>query len=225
MGTLSSLSAEEVQAIATALASISPPVTVDGVALYADNCAGCHDPLATSTKGGKSATAIQLAINADTGNMGTLSNLSTEEVQAIATALVSISPPVTIDGVALYADNCASCHDPLATSTKGGKSATAIQSAINADTGNMGTLSSLSTEEVQAIATALASISPPVTIDGVALYAQDCADCHNPLATSEKAGASAAAIQTAIDNDRGGMASLSSLTTEQLQAIATALAP
>jgi mono/diheme cytochrome c family protein len=70
------------------------------------------------------------------------------------------SPIVTattsaVDGYALYAANCASCHNPIATSTKIGVSASAIQSAISG-VGAMESLSTLSTAQIQAIAAVLA---------------------------------------------------------------------
>ncbi|MFZ4438597.1 MAG: DUF5666 domain-containing protein [Syntrophales bacterium] len=58
----------------------------------------------------------------------------------------------------------------------------------------------------------------PVTpaLDGAALYAQNCTGCHG----SGKRGKSAAATQSAINSNRGGMGSLSSLTPEEIAAIA-----
>jgi len=53
---------------------------------------GCHGPLATSSKLGRTAKQIQGAINAGTGGMGSLSNLTSAQVQAIAAALAQQSP-------------------------------------------------------------------------------------------------------------------------------------
>ena len=61
---------------------------------------------------------------------------------------------IEIDGFALYADNCASCHNPIEMSSKQGKSASQIKNAI-LNIGSMNTLSSLSDEEIQAISDAL----------------------------------------------------------------------
>ena len=61
--------------------------------------------------------------------------------------------------------------------------------------------------------------------DGPALYEQNCASCHGPLATSNKRGASAAAIQTAINNNVGSMLTVGFLIPVEVNAIATALAP
>ncbi|MDA8078079.1 MAG: c-type cytochrome [Nitrospiraceae bacterium] len=139
------------------------------------------------------------------------------------------------DGVTLYAQNCSGCHGLLASSSVKGASAGLIQNAINSNTGGMGSLSSLTPTDIQAIAAALSPAAtpppptttpppttPPPTADGAALYGQYCASCHGPLASSAKAGANAARIQGAI-NTIGTMNGLSSLTAAQVQAIATAL--
>jgi hypothetical protein len=63
------------------------------------------------------------------------------------------------------------------------------------------------------------------TFDGAALYGQHCAACHGALANSDVSGASASAIQIVIDTNVAGMGSLSSLTAEEVQAIANALSP
>jgi mono/diheme cytochrome c family protein len=65
--------------------------------------------------------------------------------------------------------------------------------------------------------------TPPPSTDGAALYTQYCAGCHGALASSSKKGATATQIQNAI-NSVGAMSSLKSLTSAQVQAIATALA-
>jgi len=60
---------------------------LDGVALYATNCDGCHNSLANSSKHNRTATQIQNAINANRGGMGSLSTLTSAEVQAISDVL------------------------------------------------------------------------------------------------------------------------------------------
>src|SRR5512143_390981 len=62
-------------------------------------------------------------------------------------------------------------------------------------------------------------------IDGAALYNSDCSGCHGSLAASGKKGASVSQIQDAIAHNWGGMGAFASLTTDQLKAITTALAP
>ncbi|MCY2931128.1 MAG: hypothetical protein NTV86_16890 [Planctomycetota bacterium] len=68
---------------------------------------------------------------------------------------------------------------------------------------------------------AVATQCPP-TPNGATLYASSCS-CHGPLAQSSKRGASAGAIQSAINSNRGGMGFLSGLTPAQVAAIAAAL--
>jgi len=178
------LTAVEVQSIAGALAvtpptTTPPPVTtVDGAALYASNCAGCHGPLATSGKTGITLVRLQNAIGNNTGNMGFLSTLNGVQQQAIVTALTPATPPPTppptpvTDGATLYANNCASCHGPLATSAKAGATAARTQTAINNNTGGMGSLSALTSTQVSAIASVLAAVAPPPTPTPA------CGSCH-----------------------------------------------
>ena len=62
-------------------------------------------------------------------------------------------------------------------------------------------------------------------VDGVTLYGTNCQNCHNALASSnqEHVGASAAQIQTGINNNSGGMGSLT-LTTAEVSAISDVMA-
>ncbi len=232
MGFLSTLTTEEVQAIADALPAappVDPTQPVDGAALYSTSCASCHGTLANTNKPGRTATAIQTAIDQNVGNMGFLSTLTTEEVQAIADVLPAappVDPTQPVDGAALYSTSCASCHGTLANTNKPGRTATAIQTAIDQNVGNMGFLSTLTTEEVQAIADVLPAappVDPTQPVDGAALYSTSCASCHGTLADTNKPGRTATAIQTAIDQNVGNMGFLSTLTTEEVQAIADVL--
>jgi hypothetical protein len=54
-------------------------------------------------------------------------------------------------------------------------------------------------------------------------YASSCAGCHGQLSTSSKKGASASNIQSAINNNKGNMGVLSSLTPAEVNAIAVEL--
>lgn len=267
MGSLSTLTATEVQAISNALGgapapSTTPvpgpapvptpapmptpaPTSIDGAALYAANCAGCHGALASSSKKGITLARLQSAISGNIGGMGYLSSLSSAQQQAIVNALAVSAPapapspspapapapapapsPTPVDGATLYANNCASCHGPLATSSKRGATLARLQSAISGNVGGMGYLSSLSAADVQAIINALAVSSPapaPAPTDGATLYGTYCAGCHGTLAKSSVRGSSASSIQSAITGNKGGMGYLSTLTATQIQNIANAL--
>ena len=60
------------------------------------------------------------------------------------------------DGAILYEFACAACHKDLASSKVSGESVKDIQKKINENEGGMGPLRVLSTQEIQAIAAALA---------------------------------------------------------------------
>ena len=250
MSALSNLTAAQVLAIASALTTATPPPAACTYtyatwgACQSNNTQSRN--LLTSTPAGctgtpvltQSCTYVPPSPSACTytydawgacqsNNTQTRNLLTSTPTGCTGTPALSQSctyvPPV-IDGAALYAGNCSSCHGALATSSKQGRTAAQIQSAINGNTGGMGSLSSLSTAQVQAIATALAiTTPPPPVIDGAALYASNCSGCHGAIATTSKRGRTAAQIQSAISSNRGGMGSLSSLTTAQIQAIATAI--
>jgi len=137
---------------------------LDGSELYDLVCSGCHSVLADSEVKGESAAEIQKEINENKGGMGPLVVLKTELIQSIAVALGGDSTPLpppadgvppSTDGVALYTQNCASCHGGLANSDKQGTTAALIQSAIDTNTGGMGSLGALNTQQVQTIAAAL----------------------------------------------------------------------
>ncbi|MBI5189787.1 MAG: hypothetical protein HZA22_03810, partial [Nitrospirae bacterium] len=197
--------------------------TPDGAALYAGECEPCHGTLANSTKKNRSAAQIQAAINGDAGGMGYITYLAAADIQAIATAL-STGAPAPVTGPELYTSYCSGCHGALASSTKKNRTAAQTQAAINGNIGGMGSLTSLTAAQVQLIATALTSATPsPVVVDGPTLYANNCAGCHNALATTNKPGRTAAQITSAITGNVGGMGYLSTLNATQITAIANAL--
>lgn len=90
-------SAGEGAASAPASATTGAPAVLDGLALYNQYCNGCHG----TAKMGRTAAAIQGAITANIGAMGSLSSLSAAQISAIAatTAPVVTPPPA-----------CGSCH-------------------------------------------------------------------------------------------------------------------
>jgi mono/diheme cytochrome c family protein len=167
MRSLSSLTSAQIQEITSALSSTvitpAPSTTAGtGASLYAQYCAGCHGQLTSTTKPNRTAAQIATAISS-VGSMSSLSSLTTAQIQSIAAALASPmttpAPTTSVStGAQLYAQYCAGCHNPLTSSTKIGRTASQITSAIN-NVGSMNSLSSLSTTQIQAIATALVSPS------------------------------------------------------------------
>jgi len=78
-----------------------PVSGTDGAALYASYCASCHQPLASSSKGGATLARTQAAIAGNVGGMGFLSSLSTAQLEAIVAALAPLVPSTAA---------CGSCH-------------------------------------------------------------------------------------------------------------------
>lgn len=235
-----SLTIAQLQAIAPFLATVTgltsaTPAPPDGTTLYTTNCAGCHGPIASSSKLGATTVRVQSAIAGNFGGMGSLSNsLTLNQIQAIATALTplsSVTPTTTgsisggtttTNGTTLYATDCAGCHGALATSSKLGATTARIQSAISSNTGGMSSFSSLSTTDIQAISTALtgtgttAGTTTPAS-DGATLFNTYCASCHSNMGST-----SVSSIQSNIRSE-SRMNSLSSLTAAELQSISTYL--
>jgi mono/diheme cytochrome c family protein len=171
-GLATSLSAQQITLIANTLAGVTPPaVPVDGPGLYAANCASCHGALASSLKGGATVARINAGIAANPAQMGGFaSSLNAQQITLIANALAGVTPPIPVDGPGLYGVFCSACHNPLATSTKGGATAAKIQQEItNNRNGVMGAanLAALTPTQIGLIATALAPIAPPA-----------CGTCH-----------------------------------------------
>jgi mono/diheme cytochrome c family protein len=232
MGSLSGLSTSDIQSISAAIPLTASAPPTDGAGLYTANCAGCHGPLATSTKLGATIVRIQNAIASNAGSatgpgMGRLSTLSAANLQAIVVALNQTpgTPPApSLDGATIYANNCAGCHGPLATSSKKGLTLARFTAAVttNSATTGMGYLSTLTTAQVEALIAVLPAVTPTPGVTPT--YANTCATCHGPLATSPKAGKSASAISAAIAANTGGMGSLSTLTATDIANIAAELA-
>jgi mono/diheme cytochrome c family protein len=234
MGYLSTLSTAEITALVDFLTTTTttptptPTTPPDGATIYATNCAGCHGPLATSTKSNMTVARFNASVSSNgVSAMGYLSSLSVADIAALVNALVKApDPTVTVS----YATACASCHGALNSSTKGGKTAAQIQAAITSNAGGtaggMGYLSSLSSSQVSAIALELVGIAPPVVADtGTALYTAYCQGCHGLYTASGKGGKTTQLIQAAITNNTGNMKTtdLQSLTTTQIGLIATLL--
>jgi mono/diheme cytochrome c family protein len=176
MDAFANLTVDQLQAIATALSATvtatpdtttaTPPAStsLDGAALYTANCSSCHGPLATSSKKGATAAMIQTGISGNYGGMGQFSILTTAQIQALAAALGSTTAaptPAGTEGATLYTTYCSSCHGALAASSKAGRTAAQIQTAIGS-VSQMGSIS-LTTTQIQAIATALGTATPSST--------------------------------------------------------------
>ncbi len=154
MKNLSVLTDAQRKAIADSLVG-TPISTLDGALLYATYCAGCHGPLATSSKIGALLNQLLAGVN-NVPEMKNLSQLSDPQKQAIITALAG-TPNPNPDGKELYTNTCAKCHGPFANSNVGGKPVSEITQAIGEVT-QMKYLSSLTAIQIKAIANALKSI-------------------------------------------------------------------
>jgi mono/diheme cytochrome c family protein len=76
---------------------------------------------------------------------------------------VTPPPPPAIDGAALYASKCASCHSAINAISRmpaSSRNAADFRRAINANRGGMGFLSTLTDAQLQAIAAAIAAANP-----------------------------------------------------------------
>jgi mono/diheme cytochrome c family protein len=184
-----------------------------GASLYSKNCEGCHGLLLSSTKLGADGIRIQNAVTNNTGGMGYLATLTAPELQEIVNTIALVPT-----GAVLYTSNCLSCHGPLYSTVKSGADNIRIQNAIANNIGGMGTMSTLTPLQLQAIVSALAA-APGGTLQ----YVNNCAGCHGVISTSAKSGADQNRIQNAITSNTGGMGFLTSLLAADIQAIAAVL--
>lgn len=138
-----------------------PSQVVRGENLYAENCASCHGILSDSTKKQASPDRILAAINSVPG-MENLRGLSRADIEAIAIAL-GAEEDSKMEGVQLYASNCASCHGPLQKSQKLNNTAAQIKTAI----ANQPTMKNLklSDSQIEKIAAALAAAGAPTSAE------------------------------------------------------------
>ena len=121
-----------------------------GGVLYEKNCYNCHS---NDKRGQNPMNAVFNASQTSAVRSPGSAPLSTA---AAATPDPNYTPAASItpDGAALYASLCASCHNPLATSTKTNRTASQIRTAITG-IGQMNSLGGLTDAQLQAIATAL----------------------------------------------------------------------
>ncbi len=216
------------------------PPTIDGAALYAAKCSGCHGPLATSSKLGRTAAQITAA------NM--TQGLSPAEVQAVANALATTTPvactsftystwdacqPSNTQARTVLASSPTGCTGgspvlsqactyvpPVATCTSFTYSAWGTCQSSNTQTRTVASSSPAGcTGGAPVLSQACTYVPPPPAIDGAALYASSCAGCHGALATSNLKGKG---ISLSLIKSFGMTQGLSDA---QLQAIVTAVGP
>ena len=159
---LRGLTAAQIDAIATALAVAAPVLTTVNVTpptasinpgatrqLTASPLDQNGAAFAGATIAWSSNNSPVATVNATTGlvtgvSVGTATITATATSGATTktgTSVITVTASDASDGAALYGTNCASCHNPLATSTKKGRSASQIQTAIDNNTGGMGSTS------------------------------------------------------------------------------------
>jgi hypothetical protein len=111
-----------------------------------------------------SATSSQPSFVADVAGSYT-ATLTVSDGSLTASASVVITaqapPPPSLDGAALYTAKCQSCHGAIKPIfSRNARDAARIQAAIDGNKGGMGSLSALTTAEVQAIAAAITAANP-----------------------------------------------------------------
>ena len=120
--------------------------------------------------GGSSATLSSSSAEAPTftpdvaGEYTATLRVSDGELESAPASVTVTAQAVTVlDGAGLYSDNCAVCHGPIDAITRMGadkRTAADIRDAIDSNKGGMGFLGSLTADEVQAIADAIATANP-----------------------------------------------------------------
>lgn len=206
--------------------NIPPPPVLDGLALYNQNCSGCHGA-APGSKAGRTASQIQNSIDLVQAMSG-LSNLTAEEVQAIADAIsTGGSPPPATGGEGLYNQYCSSCHGAEgkggAEGDVTGESADSIQDAIDKEEDMQYLANLLSDDDIAQISAYLSGTSGFIEVSKESQYDLYCAACHGPEgrggAEGDVRGERFSDIKDAISKEQE-MNYLASLSDEVAQAIA-----
>lgn len=127
-----------------------------------------------------------------------------------------------LGGNVLYDKYCYSCHG---NSERGGKPMKVkVSSAQNAAIRNPAGAPLSNAPTATPDAAYNASTALHVQDFGTGLYEANCAPCHHDMSTTDIRNRSAAQIKSAIDENRGGMGFLGSLSDDKLAAIESALA-
>ncbi len=214
------------------------PGSVSASAVYGANCASCHGAsgegglgpsLITSTS---STGQIAAVINNGSGSMpGYSTILSSAELDAVTrlsknfqssdpVATTTTTIPATATGADIYATSCATCHGAageggIAGSLIDGPVSSALVGSIVAN--GIGTMpgfsDTLTSDQIQLVASHVASIAPTIDITtdgstdddpnaepadpGTALYNLNCASCHGVAGV----GDSASALNIFFDDD------------------------
>ena len=124
-------------------------------------------------------------------------------------------------GNVLYDSMCYNCHTNDKRGTRG----------MDSSSLTSGQRDAIQNPDGAALSSAVMVIPDPnynmptttASIDGAGLYSSNCAVCHGSLAVSTKHGRKAIDITNAIQQNKGGMDTLSNLSTAEIQAIADAL--
>ncbi|MEO5361756.1 MAG: c-type cytochrome, partial [Nitrospirota bacterium] len=125
------------------------------------------------------------------------------------------------EGATLYAQYCASCHGATPSGAQVNASAEKITNAIatNSDMKNNASLKTLTSTQIQAIASFLSTSSAT----GSSLFLSNCISCHNTIPATDPrlVGATAAKITNAIAtvSQMKGNTALQGLTSTQIQSI------
>jgi len=108
-----------------------------------------------------SAFSAAVTFSGSDGNKNVMIAQTDQAGNSASASRMFVKAAPNLDGAALYTQNCSGCHGALATSAKRGKTAAQISGAIAAQPA-MAFLSTLTSAQINAIASALAITAPPV---------------------------------------------------------------
>lgn len=155
----------------------STDVTLDGSGSSdADGTIATYTWTATTAGSPDPDDVMMPTVSLDEG-IHTFSLVVTDDEGADSTAdtvTIMVQAQAQLDGAQLYANNCTTCHGADAQGLPGGDvrgaSAAEIQAAIDGNTGGMGSLSSLTTAEVVAIAEHLSTLTVSFSNDIIPIF-------------------------------------------------------